>query len=104
MVHFDLIEWDAVALEAVKTNRLPVYAGPRLIKGTGKRTAEGKTAPDLEYEKRKGTRDSNEELSRYYELAPKQAAWGCPALLSRGKHDCDHSASSILLTCILFQY
>jgi len=91
MAHFDLIDWDAVALEVIEMIRVPVYAAPQLIKGTGKRTAQGKKAPDAEHKKRKVTRKLNRELSRYYELAPKQAGWGCPDLLSKGEHGRDHS-------------
>ena len=74
---------------------MPVYDTPRLTKGIGKRTAKGKSAPDAEYKRRKGTRALNEELSKYYALETNQAAWGCPDLLSKGKHCSDHSTSYI---------
>ena len=93
MTHLDLIDWNAVALEVVETIRVPMYPGPRLIRGTGKRSLQGKKAPDAEHKRRKGTRELNEELSQYYQLAENQTAWGCPELLLKGKHDRDHSIS-----------
>ena len=69
-----------------------MYTGPRLAKGANKRSAEGKKGSDAEHKRRKGTRGSNEELSRYYQLATNQAAWKCPELLSKGKHGRDCSA------------
>ena len=72
MTHFDLIDWIAVALEVVATIRVREYAEPRLFEGRGKRTAEGKKAPDAEHRRRKGTRQLNEELSRYYQLGVNQ--------------------------------
>jgi len=63
----------------------PIYDEPRLSRGKGQRTVEG-TRPDAEYERRKGARGLNEELSRYYRLATNQGAWGCPELLSKGEH------------------
>jgi len=86
MVKFDLIDWNAVALEAVAKIRVPVYPGPRLLKGKGKRTAEGKKGADDEHKRRKGERELNQELSRYYQLPVKKVAWSCPALLLKGKH------------------
>ena len=86
MAHFDLIDGNAVALEAVKSIRAPVYAEPRLAKGTGTRSAEGQKVPDEEYKRRKETRELNEGLSRYYPLKVNQSAWGCPELLLKGKH------------------
>jgi len=93
MAHFDLIDWHAVALEAVKTIRVPVYPEPRLIKGISKRTAQVKKGAEAERKRRKGARGGNEELSRYYLLPANQRAWGCPELLLKGKHGRDHSSS-----------
>ncbi|KAF9645112.1 hypothetical protein BDM02DRAFT_3120722, partial [Thelephora ganbajun] len=72
-----------IALEVVKTIRVPVYLEPHLRKGNTKRTVEGKGAADVEHERRKGTRGLSEELSRYYPLAVDQKAWKCPELLSK---------------------
>jgi len=80
VTHFDLIDWNAVALGVVQTLRVPMYSEPRLIKGTGRRTGEGRKAPDVEHKRRKGIRGLNEELSKYYQLAANQTAWGCPDL------------------------
>ena len=91
MARLDLIDWNAVALEVVKTIQVRVYAEPRLAKGAGTRTAEGRRAPDAEYRRRKGTRELNEELSQYYQLAANKRVWKCPKLLSMGKHDREHS-------------
>lgn len=85
MAPFDLIDWSTVALEVIETIRVPIYTGPRLIKGIGRRTARGKKGPDAEHKRRKGARELNEELSQYYQLAANQAVWGCPELLSKGK-------------------
>jgi len=93
MAHFDLIDWHAVALEAVETIRVPVYPKPRLIKGISKRTAQVKKGAEAERKRRKGARGANEELSRYYLLPANQRAWGCPELLLKGKHGRDHPSS-----------
>ena len=93
MAHFDLIGRYVVALEALAKIRVPVYAGPRLLKGAGKRTAQGKKGADSEHKRRKGTRELNQELSRYYPLPAKKVAWGCPELLLKGKHGRDPSPS-----------
>jgi hypothetical protein len=93
MAHFDLIDWNAVALEAVMTARAPVYPEPRLLKGKGRRTAEGDKFPDAEHKRREETRELNQELSRYFQLPGAQAVWGCPELVLKGKHGCDHSPS-----------
>jgi len=95
IAHFNLIGWNEVALEVVETIRMPEYDKPRLSKGTGRRTAKGKTAPDEEHRRRTGIRELNEELSRYYLLETNRAAWGCPELLTKGKHGHDHSTSYI---------
>lgn len=93
MAHFGLIDRDPVALQFVETIREPVYETPRLTSGKGTRTARGEKAPDAEQRRREGIRELNEELSRYYPLITSQGAWGCPELLSKGKHGRDHSAS-----------
>jgi len=85
-VHFDLIDWNEVALEVVETTRMAVYDTHRLSGGNGKRTAKGKSAPDAEHRRRKAIRRLNKKLSRYYLLETNQAAWGCPELLKKGKH------------------
>jgi len=91
MTHFNLIDWNAVALEAVETIREPVYPTPRLLKGKGKQTTDGKKAK-AERRRREGTRELNEKLSRYYQLPGEQPAWGCPELLLNGKHWRDRSS------------
>ena len=86
MTHFDLIDRNSVALEVVGSTRIPVYAAPRLTKGAGTRTTQGKSAPDAEHRKRMSTRQLNEEPSRYYRLGVSQSTWDCPRLLRKGKH------------------
>ena len=88
----DLIGCNAVALDVVEVIRVQVYPEPRLLKGRGKRAAEGKKAAD-ERRRRKGTRGLNEELSQYYPLAENQEMWECPGLLLKGKYGRDHPAS-----------
>ena len=44
----------------------------------------------------------NAELSRYYRLGVNKSEWGCPDLLSRGKHGVIARNHDILLTCVLF--
>ena len=68
MANFDLIDWNAVALGAIAKIRVPVYPGPRLLKGKGKRTAEGKKGADAEHERRKGERELNQELDASFTL------------------------------------
>ena len=63
-----------------------MYPGPRLRKGKGKRTAEGKKGPDTEHKRRKGTREFNEDLSEFYLLPGDKKVWECPDLLLKGKH------------------
>jgi len=87
MAHFDLINGNSVALEVVRPIRIPVYTTHRLKKGPGTRTTQGKSASDAEDRRRIGTRELNEELSRYYQLGVNQPNWECPGLLRKGKHD-----------------
>ena len=90
--HIDLIDGDEAALKVVQARvPVPVYDAPRLAKGAGKRSAQGKRAPDVEHRRRIVTRGLNEELSRYYRLAMGKPAWKCPELLSKGKHGRYHS-------------
>lgn len=71
--------------------RAPEYDAPRLTRGNGTRTAQGKKAPDAEHRRRRGTRELNEELSRYYRLPANQEEWRRPELVVKGEHDCDRS-------------
>jgi len=86
MAHFDLIDCNPVALEVISTIREPVYPEPQLLTGKGVRTKEGSKGPDDEHNRRKGTRELNQELSKYYQLPGKKAVWGSPELLLKGKH------------------
>ncbi|KAF9650821.1 hypothetical protein BDM02DRAFT_3111671 [Thelephora ganbajun] len=76
-----------IALEVIETIRIPVHPGPRLFKSNTKRTAKGKKGPDAECRRRKGTRETNEELSRYYPLTTVEEEWRCPELLVQVLHD-----------------
>ncbi|KAF9647939.1 hypothetical protein BDM02DRAFT_3116265 [Thelephora ganbajun] len=76
-----------IALEVIETIRIPIHAGPRLFKGNTKRTAKGKKGPDAECRRRKGARETNEELSRYYPLTTVEEEWRCPELLVQVLHD-----------------
>ena len=49
-----------------------------------------KKTTKAERERRKGTRELNEELSRYYALEEGEHEWECPHLLLKGKHGRDH--------------
>jgi len=93
MVHFNLIDWNTVALEAVATIREPVYPEHRLFKGKTKQIAQVKKGAKAERKRRKGTRELNEKLSRYYPLPGDQGVWRSPELLLKGKHGCDRSHS-----------
>ena len=62
-----------------------MYSGDRLAKGRGLRTKSGSKEADGEYERRNGTRQVYQELSRYYRLEEGWAVWSVPQLLSRGK-------------------
>ena len=101
MAHFDLIGWNAVALEVVKTMWIPVYNTSQLTTGTGMRAGPGKKAR-VERRRRQGIRQLNEELSKYYPLPVNQSAWGCPELLSMGKHGVITRRHDAPLTCVLF--
>jgi len=102
MAHFNLIGWNAAALQVIKMSRAPVYPGPRLKKGTKTRSALGKRAPDAEHKRRKGTRGLNEEFNCYYQLGVNKSVWGCPELLSKGKHGVITRNHDIPLTCVPF--
>ena len=93
MAYFDLIDWNAVALGAIATIRVPVYSEPRLLRGNGKRTAKGRRGPDAEHKRRNGTRELNQELSRYYKLSFDEPVWTSSGLLLKGKHGRDRSPS-----------
>jgi len=112
MAHFDLIDWNAAALWLVELTRAPVYDVPRLKKGTGTRSTQGKRASgaehrreralDAESRRRRETRRLNGELSRYYQLGVNKSEWGCPDLLSRGKHGVIARNHDISLTSSCF--
>jgi hypothetical protein len=101
MAHVDLIDWNAAALKVVELIRTPVYAEPRLTRGAGTRTAQGRKAPDADHRRRMETRQLNEELSRYYPLGENQSVWKCPELLLKGKHDVVTRHHDIQLTGVL---
>jgi len=86
-----LTNYNAVALEAIRGTQKPVYPEPRLRKGRGIRTAVGKTGPDREHRRRKGTRELNGDLSKYFLLAEGKLLWESTELLLKGKHESDHS-------------
>lgn len=98
----DLIDWHAVALEAIYADRPPVYETHKLRRGTGTRSAQGDKASDAEHRRREGIREVNEALSRYYRLPVNQSVWACPELLSKGKHGVITRHRDIPLTCVLF--
>jgi len=89
-----------------------VYDVPRLKKGTGTRSTQGKRASgaehrrkkalDAESRRRREIRRLNAELSRYYRLGVNRLVWECPELLSRGKHGVIARIHDIPLTCVLF--
>jgi len=102
VIGFDLINWHAVALEAIHTVRPPVHNTHKLRRGTGTRSAQGDKASDAEQRRREGIREVNEVLSRYYHLPVNQLVWACPELLSKGKHGVITRHHGIPLTWVLF--
>jgi len=101
MTHVELIDGNSAVLEVVELTLIPVYTAPRLKKGAGTRTTQGK-GPDVEYGKGEGTQELNEELSRYYRLGVSQSTWECPGLLTKGKHGAVTQHHDIPLTRIIF--
>ena len=92
---FGLIDWNAVALEAIQVLRpTPVYPLPKLKRGTlhGRAPKVRNKAATAEAKRREGIRVLNEELSRYYELPDDRTEWECPELLMTGKrgHECSY--------------
>lgn len=104
MTHFDLTNWNAVALEAVRLlHPTPVYNVSRLRRGSPSKVQGQKPrnkSAEAEAKVRAETREINEELSRYYELPEDWTEWGCSDILSRGQHGRGHSLVISLLTCI----
>lgn len=91
MTHFDLIDRSAVALKVIENRREPIYPEQRLVRGRGRRTAEGRRGPDMEHFRRQEIRRLIEELSRYYRLEDDEETWMAPALLRNGRHWSDNS-------------
>ena len=73
--------------------RGPVYAEDHLLKGHGRRKGVGSKGADEEYERRNGTRQVYQNLSRYYRLERGRSAWSAPQLLLMGKHGNGYSTS-----------
>ena len=94
MVPFKLIDWNAVALEAIREWRTPVYDTPRLRKaGKTDRTAAGEKNADEGHERRRMLRQLHGELSRYYLLEGKKKTWSTTTLVSKGERENGHSKS-----------
>ena len=96
MTHFGLIDWNAVALEAVKELRpVPVSDKPTLAGGYGpqKEEKDKKKSPKAVREdtRRNGIKELYAELSRYYEPPEGTKKWGRPKLRSQSKPGYDHS-------------
>ena len=91
---FDLIDWNAVALEVIETlYQVPASNEPSLSKCGDGQKGQSKRSADAEREnrRRKGTRALNEEISKFYQLPRGELAWKCPRLLSKSEHGRDHS-------------
>ena len=89
----DRIGYNSAAEKVISGIRDKVYNKDRLVKGRGRRTKAGSRDADDEYERRNGTREAYQKLSRYYYLEDGRFAWTVPRLLSKGKHKFFHSAS-----------
>lgn len=94
MAHFDLIDWNTVALVAIKmlypvpaSNEHSLSKRDDGQKGQNERNIEAVR----ESRRRNGIRVLNEEISKFYELPEGELAWACPKLLSRGEYGSDHS-------------
>ena len=106
-MHFDLTDWNPVALGFVRTHRQPVYDTPRLRKGSTPIAGDGRHRNDRaknEVRKRAELREVYLELSRYYQLPKGQGQWKCPELLGNGEHGRGHSSVSFPLTRILLVF
>ena len=93
MSHFDLIDWDVVALEVIKTRRGPVYPKSQLSeRKSGKPRKAGVRGPDLERHDRvrEGVRSLYEQISRYYWLPAYEEVWVVTALLEEGRRGIGH--------------
>ena len=94
MTHFNLIDWNLVALETIQTLHLvPVSDKPSLdTRGDSQKKGKKRNlGAERESTRRKSLRELYEELSRFYELPAKGASWKCPRLLANGKLGYDHS-------------
>jgi len=87
----DLTDCDSAASDIISVIRQPVYDEDCLFKGHGRRTRVGSKGADEEYERRNGTRQVYQKLSRCYRLKGGRSAWSTPELLSMGKHGYGHS-------------
>lgn len=85
----------SVALDAVKTIRVPMYPEHRLFEAKTRveRTVAGKKRADAEHRRREGARELNEELSQHYLLDVDREVWTAPGLLLEGKREPDRSTS-----------
>jgi len=106
---FDLAKWrtwsnrlNSAAANFVSGIRSQVYGEDRLVKGHGRRTKAGMRDADSEYERRNGTRQEYQRLSRYYRLEDGKMLWTVPRLLSRGKHKFCHLVSGHFTHLTLF--
>ena len=94
MAHFKLIDWNAVALGAIREWRKPIYTKPLLRKaGKTERTAAGEKNADEGHERRRMLRQLHGELSRYFLLQGKKKSWSTTTLVSKGEREDDHSKS-----------
>ena len=98
MTHFDLIDLNVVALEALY--QVSASDRPSLRKSGGGQKGKGKRDlfAERERRRRKGIRELYAELGSFYGPPEGGPKWKCPKLLSRGKLGCDHSTPYIPLT------
>lgn len=85
----DLIDCNPAVTEIISGLLEPVYNEDRLSTGRGSRTKVGSRRADKEFERRNGTREVYQRLSRYYILQGKRSRWDATELLVEGKHGCD---------------
>jgi len=86
-------QFNSAAADFISRIRQEVHDKDHLVEGQGRRTKAGTKNADKEFDRRNGTRQEYQRLSRYYRLEGEKTMWTVPRLLSRGKHELCHPAS-----------
>ena len=103
MAHFNLIDRNSAALEAIKNRRGPVCHESQLKRGRRGRTKVGVKANDQEYRRRMEMHGVLKDLSRYYPLPERKKWWSTNTLVVEGKRRMITRHRHSSLTWVLLQ-